>query len=154
MHQNKSWPVPHWMVMVSKNTGKGITFTTQLSTMPRVFILCQSSPLCHVRDRSMLYTIGDRRNSVYAWTLKVWERKGRVGRAIHSGEKGPPCHDGGSFLTTVFCPFPPSLFSLRHLEFKHKLNVLGPPLTTKKTNFVVLGYFWTPLKTLQKITKF
>ena len=33
------------MVMVSKNTGKGITFTTQLSTMPRVFILCQSSPL-------------------------------------------------------------------------------------------------------------
>ena len=30
----------------------------------------------------------DRRNSVYAWTLKVWERKGRMGRAKHSGEKG------------------------------------------------------------------
>ena len=25
--------------------------------------------------------IGDRRNSVYAWTLEVWERKGRMGRA-------------------------------------------------------------------------
>ena len=74
------------------------------------------------------YPIGDRRYSVYAWIPKVWERKGRVGRAIHSGEKGPPCHDGGSFLTTVFCPFPPSLFSLILLEFKHKLNFFGPLL--------------------------
>ena len=51
-----------------------------------------------------------------------------MGRAIHSGEKGPPCHDGGFFLTTVFCPFPPSLFSLILLEFKHKLNFFGPLL--------------------------
>ena len=39
--------------------------------------------------------IGDRRNSVYAWTLKVWERKRRMGRAKHSSEKGTP------LLTTV-----------------------------------------------------
>ena len=32
--------------------------------------------------------IGDRRNSVYDWTLKVWERKRRMGRAKHSSEKG------------------------------------------------------------------
>ena len=42
-------------------------------------------------------SIGDRKNSVYAWTLKVWERKGRVARAKHSGEKGPPVTMGGPF---------------------------------------------------------
>ena len=47
-------------------------------------------------------SIGDRRNSVYAWTLKVWERKGRVGRAKHFDEKGPPVPTGGPFSLLCF----------------------------------------------------
>ena len=56
-------------------------------------------------------------------------------REKREGEKGKtqwwertPFHDRGSFLTNVFCPFLPSLFSLILLEFKHKLNFFGPLL--------------------------
>ena len=35
-----------------------------------------------------LLLIGERRNSVYAWTLEVWERKGRMGTPKHRSEKG------------------------------------------------------------------
>ena len=52
--------------------------------------------------------IGDRRNSVYAWTLKVWERKGRMGAQKLSSEKAK----GG-------VPHPP--FSLMFLGFPYSL---------------------------------
>ena len=70
--------------------------------------------------------IGDRRNSVYAWTLKVWERKLRVGRAKHSSEKGSGNLPSPSPSHDCVLPFPSSLFSLILLEFKHKLNFVGP----------------------------
>ena len=71
--------------------------------------------------------IGDRRNSVYAWTLEVWERKGRMGRAKHTSEKGT---GGASHDLSHYCvlPFPSFLFSLKLLEFKHNLNFFGPLL--------------------------
>ena len=70
-------------------------------------------------------SIGDQRNSVYAWTLKVWERKGRMGSAKHSSEKG---RGKLSPVPSHYCvlPFPSSLFSLKPLEFKHKLKFFGP----------------------------
>ena len=67
---------------------------------------------------------------------------------MHSGEKGPHCHDGGPFLTTVFCPFPPSLFSLILLEFKHKLNFFGPLLTPVKILQAVLCHLMLSIQSI------
>ena len=61
------------------------------------------------QNLSMWSIIEDRRNSVYAWTLKVWERKGRMKRAKHSSEKEPPVGTGG--------PFSPLCFALPILPF-------------------------------------
>ena len=60
--------------------------------------------------------IRDQWNSVYTWTLKVWERKKHL-------------------TVSHYCvlPFPSSLFSLKPPEFRHKLKIFGPPLPFRGT---------------------
>ena len=58
---------------------------------------------------------------------RCMREKRKDGKAKTQLRERTPCQDGGSFLTTVF-PFPSSLFSLIVLEFKQKLNFLGPLL--------------------------
>ena len=53
--------------------------------------------------------MGDRRISVYAWTLEVWERKGRMGTPKSRSEKGgwgtPPCPFSLLFSGVPILPF-------------------------------------------------
>ena len=73
--------------------------------------------------------MGDWRNSVYAWTLEVWERKGRMGTPRNNSEKG---EWGTPSPLSHYCAlgFPPSLISQKPREFRHKLSFLGPLLQT------------------------
>ena len=70
--------------------------------------------------------VGDRRSSVYAWTLKVWERKGRMGKAKHSSEKGT----GGAVL--ILFSLPPIHRPSKKNFFCHILSLLA------KSNMIFL----------------
>ena len=101
------WPVPVLKIFLYIfGTTVDTNHCIELPTVSFAIVVPWQSPVPISYPDKILYssTIEDRRNSIYAWTLKCWERKGRMGRAKHSSEKGPPMVTEVPFSSLCFAP--------------------------------------------------